>query len=208
MTRIITTLALFILTLSNAQTQFEQGMGKALGLWREGKPQEATALFERIASAEKQNWLPNYYIAMVNCTEAFKPENKEQASLLVEKAQKAIDDATLISPENPEIMVMQAMIYTATIVQDPMTYGMKYSMLANEQYAKAKAIAPKNPRVVFCSADFAIGGARWTGADVKALCKEVEDSIQLFANFKPETPFHPSWGLDRAKQTLENCSKQ
>lgn len=207
MTRILTTLALFIVALVNAQSQYEQGMGKALGLWGEGKPQEATALFERIASAEKQNWLPNYYIAMLNCTEAFKPENKEQALSLIDKAQNAIDAATVSSPENPEIMVLQAMIYTATIVQDPMTYGMKYSMLAGEQYAKAKAIAPKNPRVVFCSAEFAIGGARWTGADVKALCKEVEESIQLFANFKPETPFHPNWGLDRAKTALENCGK-
>ena len=165
MTRIITTIAFFICSLLTAQSQYEQGMGKALGLWKEGKANEASALMERIASVEKTNWLPNYYVALINTTEAFNPANKANAATLIEKAQKAQDEATLISPSNPELMVMQAMIYTAIIVQDPMTNGMKYSGLAREEYNKAIAIAPNNPRVVFCRAEFEIGGARWTGAD-------------------------------------------
>ena len=180
-------------------------MGKAMQLWGEGKSEEASALFERIASAEKTNWLPNYYVAMVNTTEAFDPKNKEKLPALLTKAQDAIDNATVISPNNPEIMVVQAMLYTAWIVQDPMTNGMKYSGKAMEQYFKAQAIAPENPRVVFCKAEFEIGGAKWTGANTKVLCKEVERSIDLFAKFKPETPFSPKWGLDRAQETLKNC---
>lgn len=205
MTRIITTIAFFICSLLTAQSQYEQGMGKALGLWKEGKANEASALMERIASVEKTNWLPNYYVALINTTEAFNPANKANAAALIEKAQKAQDEATLISPSNPELMVMQAMIYTAIIVQDPMTNGMKYSGLAREEYNKAIAIAPNNPRVVFCRAEFEIGGARWTGADTKALCKEVARSIELFGADKPETPFSPSWGMDRAQQKLLEC---
>jgi len=205
MTRIITTIAFFICSLLTAQSQYEQGMGKALGLWKEGKASEASALMERIASVEKTNWLPNYYVALINTTEAFNPANKANAAALIEKAQKAQDEATLISPSNPELMVMQAMIYTAIIVQDPMTNGMKYSGLAREEYNKAIAIAPNNPRVVFCRAEFEIGGARWTGADTKALCKEVARSIELFGADKPETPFSPSWGMDRAQQKLLEC---
>ncbi len=205
MTRIITTIAFFICSLLTAQSQYEQGMGKALGLWKEGKANEASALMERIASVEKTNWLPSYYVALINTTEAFNPANKANAAALIEKAQKAQDDATMISPLNPELMVMQAMIYTAIIVQDPMTNGMKYSGLAREQYNKAIALAPNNPRVVFCRAEFEIGGARWTGADTKALCKEVARSIELFAADKPETPFSPSWGMDRAQQKLLEC---
>ena len=205
MTRIITTIAFFICSLLTAQSQYEQGMGKALGLWKEGKANEASALMERIASVEKTNWLPSYYVALINTTVAFNPANKANAAALIEKAQKAQDDATMISPSNPELMVMQAMINTAIIVQDPMTNGMKYSGLAREQYNKAIALAPNNPRVVFCRAEFEIGGARWTGADTKVLCKEVARSIELFAADKPETPFSPSWGMDRAQQKLLEC---
>ncbi|MEK8180158.1 hypothetical protein WMW71_07370 [Flavobacterium buctense] len=205
MTKIITTIALFVCSLLSAQTQFEQGMGRSLGLWGEGKAQEASDLMERISAAEKTNWLPNYYVALINTTEAFKPANKAKVAALLEKAQNAQDAATMISPNNPELMVMQAMIYTAMIVQDPMVNGMKYSPKVMELYTKARIIAPENPRVVFSKADFEMGGAQWTGADVKKLCEEIASSIPLFERFKPETPFHPNWGLERAQQSLKNC---
>jgi hypothetical protein len=30
-------------------------------------------------------------------------------------------------------------------------------------------------------------------------------AIRLFATFKPETPFSPKWGLERAQEALKNC---
>jgi hypothetical protein len=203
-TMIITT-ALLISSFLTAQTSFEQGMGKSLGLWGEGKAQEASALMERIAAAEKSNWLPNYYVALINTTEAFNPANKEKVPAMIIKAQDAIDSATLISPNNDEIMVVQAMLYTVVLLQDPMTNGVKYTGLVMEQYSKALAINPNNPRAVFSKAEFEIGGAKYWGTDTKPMCAQIEKSIQLFANFKPETPFSPKWGLDRAQEALKAC---
>ncbi len=205
MRTIITITAFFVCSLLTAQTQYETGMQKALSLWGEGKTTEATALFERIATVEKNNWLPSYYIGMINAVEAFNPKNKEKATALIEKAQNAVDNATLISPNNAEIMVLQAMVYTAILVQDPMTNGMKYSGLAMEQYYKALAIAPNNPRVVFSKAEFELGGAKWSGADTKPICAQIAKATELFATFKPETVFHPNWGEDRAKEALKSC---
>ncbi len=204
----ITTFAFVLATIVGSYAQqYEQGMGKAFGLWKEGKSEEATALFERIASAEKNNWLPNYYVALVNTTDAFNPKNKDNSSALLDKAQKALDEAATISLDNPEIMVLQAMIYTAWLVQDPMTNGMKYSALAMKEYGKALAIAPNNPRVVFGKAEFEIGSAQYWGTDTKPMCEQIAKSIELFANFKPESEFHPKWGLDRAQEALKNCQK-
>ncbi|MGL2963994.1 hypothetical protein ACSVH2_09275 [Flavobacterium sp. RSB2_4_14] len=205
MTKIITAFTLLVCSLLTAQTQYEQGMGKALGLWGEGKAQESSDLMERIAGAEKNNWLPNYYVALINTTEAFNPANKEKVPAMLNKAQNAIDAATLISPNNPEIMVVQAMLYTVNIVQDPMTNGQKYSGLVMEQYGKALAIDPNNPRAVFSKAEFEIGSAKFWGTDTKPMCAQIEKSIQLFANFKPETVFSPKWGLDRAQEAMKNC---
>ena len=205
MTKLIIAIALFITTFVSAQTQFEQGMGKAFGLWKEGKNQEASDLFERIASAEKNSWLPNYYVALINSTSAFQTKDKERINILLTKAQSNLDIEIAKNPNNPELLVMQAMIHTGWIAFDPMTYGMTLSGKVSELYAKAETIAPENPRVVFCKANFAIGGAKWTGANVKDLCKDVERSIALFATFKPETPFSPKWGLDRANEALKNC---
>ena len=71
MKKSFTIIALFISALIMAQGKFEEGMGKAFQLWKEGKSDEASAMFERIASAEKNSWLPNYYVALVNTTSSF-----------------------------------------------------------------------------------------------------------------------------------------
>jgi len=205
MTRIITAFTFFICSLLTAQTQYEQGMGKALGLWKEGKSTEATAVFERIASAEKDNWLPNYYIALINTTDAFNPANKDKIAVLLANANAVLDIELAKTPNNPELLVVQAMAKTALLASDPMTYGMTLSPKIAQIYMQASLITPENPRVVYCKAEFEIGGAKWTGADVKQLCGQIEKAIDLFSKFKPETPFSPSWGLDRAKQALNNC---
>lgn len=205
MVRFITALTLLVCSTVFGQGKFEEGMGKAFGIWKEGKPAEASALFERIASAEKTNWLPDYYVALINCTDAFNPENREKSTSLIEKAQTALDNAKAKSQNNSEIHVLQALIYTAILVQDPMTNGMKYSPLAMAEYTKALVINPNNPRAVFGKAEFELGGAKWSGADTKPICAEINRSLELFANFKPESAFHPKWGLERAQQTAANC---
>jgi len=207
MTKIITAITLFICGLLSAQTQFEQGMGKAMGLWKEGKTTEASAMFERIAAAEKTSYLPNYYVALINTTSSFTEKDKTKVDLLLTKAQDALDVELIKDQNNAELHVLQALIYTAWVVVDPMTNGMKYSAKVMESYAKAKAIDPNNPRAVFGEADFQLGGAKWTGVDTKPLCVEVDKAIELFATFKPETQFSPKWGLERAVEAQKNCKK-
>ena len=209
MIRLIT---LFVLTIAGtvgaqAQSKYETGMNKAFELWGENKPAEASALFERIAAVEKDNWLPNYYVAFINSIESFKTQDKEKITALLAKAQSAQDAATLLSPDNVELMVSQCLIYTAWIVYDPMVNGMKYSAKANELYAKALILEPDNPRVVFSKAEFEMGGAAYFGQDTTPMCKEVERAVGLFATFKPQGQFYPSWGQDRAEAKLKECKK-
>ncbi|MFB3387895.1 hypothetical protein [Flavobacterium sp. LAR06] len=207
MTKIITITTLFICSLLSAQTQFEQGMGKAFGLWKEGKNADASAMFERIAAAEKTSYLPNYYVALINTTSAFNEKDKTKIDLLLTKAQDALDVEFIKDQNNAELYAMQALIYTAWVVADPMTNGMKYSAKVMEAYAKGKVIDPNNPRIVFGEADYQIGGAKWSGVDTKPLCAQVDKAIELFATFKPETPFSPKWGLERALEAQKNCKK-
>ena len=205
MLKIITTIAFFICSLLSAQTQFEQGMGKAFGLWKEGKNAEASAMFERIAAAEKTSYLPNYYVALINATSAFTEKDKTKLDLMLTKAQDVLDIEMIKDQNNAELYVMQALIYTAWVVADPMTNGQKYSVKVMEAYAKAKAIDPNNPRAVFGEADYQLGGAKWTGVDTKPLCVQVDKAVELFATFKPETSFSPKWGLERALEVQKNC---
>ena len=207
MTKIIISITVFVCSLltANAQTQYEQGMTKAFQLWGEGKNTEASDMFERIAAAEPNNYLPNYYVALVNTTTSFQTKDETTVTALLTKAQNALDTDMLKSPNNSELLVVQAMIYTSWVVFDPMTNGMKYSQPIMELYSKAQAIDPKNPRAVFGKAEYEIGGAQYFGTDTKPMCAQIEKSIELFATFKPETPFSPDWGLDRAEAALKAC---
>ncbi|GGF11896.1 hypothetical protein [Flavobacterium limi] len=207
MKKVITLITLFVVIISSAQTQFEKGMEKAFGLWKEGKNEEASAMFERIAAADKNSYLPNYYVALINTTSVFIEKDRTKIDLLLTKAQDALDKEIIKDQNNAELHVLQALIYTGYVVADPMTNGMKYSAKVMECYAKAKAIDPNNPRAVFGEADYQLGGAKWTGVDTKPLCIQVDKAIELFATFKQETPFSPKWGLDRALEAQKNCKK-
>jgi len=183
-------------------------MTQGFALWKEGKSAEASAMFERIAAAEKNSWLPNYYVAFINTITAFQTKDKEKVNALLTKAQDAIDIEMVKDQNNVELLVLQALTYTAWIASDPMTNGMKLSGKVMELYAKAEAIAPENPRVVSGKADFEIGGAKFFGTDTKPMCARIDKAIGLFATFKPETPFHPSWGLERALEIQKECTKK
>jgi len=189
------------------QTNYEKGMQKAFELWGSNQPTEASNLFERIAKAEPNNWLPAYYAAQINVVNSFGERDEDKLSAKLKRAQDLINDATAISKENPEIMVLQALLHTAWVAFDGATYGMTLSGKVVELYTKAKIVAPGNPRVLYCKAEWDMGGAKYFGQDTAPFCKDIERAIELFANFKPETPFHPNWGNDRAEQILESCGK-
>ncbi len=205
MKQIIIIATLLISVATTAQTNYEKGMQKAFELWGSNKPAEASNLFERIASAEPDNWLPPYYAAQVNIVSSFGEKDKEKLTAQLKKAQDLINDATAISKDNPEILVMQALLHTAWVAFDGATYGMTLSPKVMQLYAKAEQLAPKNPRVVYCNAEWNIGSARFFGQDVTPFCKDLERALELFANFKAETPFYPKWGKDRAEMLLKSC---
>lgn len=201
---IITTLLVCVSI--NAQTNYEKGMQKAFELWG-SSPTEAANMFERIANAETDNWLPPYYAAQVNILSSFGEKDGDKLSAQLKKAQDLLNDATAISKNNSEILVLQAMLHTAWVAYDGATYGMTLSPKVIEQYMKAEQIDPSNPRVVFCKAEWDMGSARYFGQDTAPFCKDIERAIDLFAKFKPETAFHPNWGKERAELAIKACNQ-
>lgn len=205
MKKFITLLFVVLTTSAWSQDQFTKGMEKAFALWGEGKPMEASNLFERISNAEQDNWLPYYYVAQINTINSFGEKDEKKLKQQLDKAQEFLDIAKRISPKNPEIMVQQAMTYTAWIAFDGATYGMTHSGKVVALYNEALKIAPENPRVVFSKAEWDMGAAAYFGQDTTPYCKDVEQSLELFTNFKPKGPFYPNWGEDRAKAIVKQC---
>ena len=205
MKHLITIALILVSTILGAQNNYEKGMQKAFDLWGANQWEDAENLFERIGNAETDQWLPHYYVAFMNSLKSWNQKDETILKAQLDKAQHHLDIAMKISENNPELLVMQAQVYTNWVAFDGQTYGMKFSAAINGLYAKAYALAPNNPRVVFVKAEWDMGSARFFGQDTSPFCVNIEKSIELFANFKPESPFAPNWGIERAEELLKSC---
>lgn len=205
MRHFITLLLIMLSWAGFSQTAYETGMQKGLSLWGEGKITEASNTFERISAVEKDNWIPLYYVALVNILESFAEKDKDQLQLKLNKAKTSLEAAKKISPDNAELLVLEALHNTAWIAFDGATYGMTLGGPTTQIYKKALDLAPENPRAVLSYAEWNIGSARYFGTDISVYCKDVEKAVELFKTFKNETPFYPSWGEDRALELSKEC---
>ncbi len=194
---------------ASAQTKYEKGMTKAFDLWKSEKQWEAANLFERIAQAEPDEWLPPFYVAQINILYSFNEKDEEKITAQLKKAQDFLNDAKAISKENAEILVAQAQLYTAWVVFDGAKYGMNYSPKIAQTYQEAYNIEPENPRVAFGKVEWDLGTARWFGQDTSKFCEDLAAAVALFETYEPKGQFYPQGGGDYAKQSLEqNCAEK
>ena len=208
MKKIILLLAFVCIANVTAQTQYEKGMTKAFELWENQKNTEATQLFERIATAEKDNWLPPYYAATIGIINAFNIKDETVLTAELNKAKVFLDAANKISENNPEIMMSYALLNTAYIAFDGQKYGMRLSGTNTAIYKKALAIAPNNPRVILGKAEWDMGAAKFFGQPIEPFCNDVKRAIELFKKEEQTIKFYPYSGLDRAEKIILDCDKK
>lgn len=189
-------------------SKYQQGMIKAFDLWKTDKSWDAANMFERIATAEPDNWLPPFYVAQINVFNSFSEKDKTKLTAQLGKARDFLNDAMAISKDNPEIMVLEAQWYTAWIVFDGQQYGMTYSPKVAELYQKALVIAPENPRVVLGKTEWDMGSARFFGQPVDKYCPELERAVGLFDTFVPEGEFYPQGGKEYAQSVFVKTCKE
>jgi len=189
-----------------SQTPYQKGMQKALDLWEANKPLEAVNLFERIAKAEPDQWLPAYYVSYLLVIEGFSEKDEAKLKSQMDKAMLYMNDAKAISKDEVELMLLDALWYTVWVARDGAVYGMKYGGKVSGIYQEAIAKAPNNPRVILNKTEWDIGGAKFFGNPIAPYCVQIEKAIRLFEDFQPEGEFYPKGGLTRAQELLkENC---
>ena len=198
-------IGLFIALNVTAQTKYQTGMQKAFGLWEQGKMTEASQLFERISKAEPTKWLPAYYAATVEIMGSFGLKDEAVLKAKLTKAQEFLDTAKSNSENNPEIIITQAFLNLGYIAFDGQKYGMTLGGVNSQLYAKALAIAPKNPRVILGNAEWNMGSAKFFGKSTKPYCDEIKRAIELSKEEKIDIEFYPKFMLPRAEQVLKQC---
>lgn len=188
--------------------QYEGAMKQQLSLLDSASTYSANGMqqlantFERIAEAEKTQWLPYYYAAYCRVNEAYMAKDKSKVDGLADKALVNIEKAQALKGKDSEISCIQSMISSARIGVDPMTRGMKYGPESGAYLEEAKQLNPENPRVYMLQGQSLLYTPEAFGGSKTKAKETFELALKKFAAFKPESALAPNWGEHYVKQLI------
>jgi hypothetical protein len=160
--------------------------------------------FQRIADAEKNQWLPYYYAALSNVMSGLMtgPNQADKTDPLADKAEALLNKAEELSKNNAEIYIVKKMISNLRMQADPMSRWQTYGPMGTEALAKAKSLSAENPRIYLLEGQDKFYTPEEFGGSKAEAKKLFETAVVKFGEAKPESPIHPQWGLMQAKYFL------
>lgn len=151
--------------------------------------------FQRIAAAEKNQWLPYYYAAYLTVVQVLLKPGGDNQDEVADHAGDLLDAALrILGKENSETYVIRAMIATAHMTVDPQSRYMQYGPEISQSLHRAQALDPSNPRPVLYQAQSLFHTPEFAGGGKEVAKPFFEKAKKLFAEFKPENELSPAWG--------------
>lgn len=164
--------------------------------------------FERIANAEKIQWLPFYYAALCNINAAnmyFQSQQLDRIDPLADKAEPMLNKAEELEKNNSEIALLKKMFNTTRMMADPMSRFMTYMGPIAEALENAKKLDSENPRIYLIEGIDKYYTPEQYGGSKEEGKKLFAEAAKKLETFKPASNIHPSWGASQLKyfMTLE-----
>ncbi len=193
------------------QEAYIKAMTKGLESFGAAQTQEdrmATAgQFERIAAKVKDQWHPHYYAALANINLSFNAPDLAAKDGFTTKAQKYIDAALALSPNNAEIIALQGYNYMAQLTADANNRGQSLSPRVMQNFGKALAMDKENPRAMALMAQMQYGMAQFFGSPTDDACNMVRKSIPIFEAQAQGKSLDPTWGKEMAEGLIGQCNQ-
>jgi hypothetical protein len=163
--------------------------------------------FQRIAEAEKTQWLPYYYAALSNVMSGLMTgaNQADKTDPLADKAEALLNKAEELNKNNVEIYIVKKMISNLRMQADPMNRWQTYGPVGAEALAKAKSLSADNPRIFLLEGQDKFYTPEEFGGSKTEAKKLFETAVAKFGEAKPESPIHPQWGLMQAKYFLDQA---
>lgn len=208
----ITALSIMFLTVNAQNKKYVKTMEKNIASIdtcnSQASFQKLANTFERIASAEKKEWLPLYYAADCYILIGYMEKDNQKMDEYFTKAQGFTDRADSLSPKNSEIYTMRSWVLSAMIGVNPMIRGAKLGPESGMWLEKAIEMDKTNPRPYYMKGQSAMyTPAMWGGGKDKAVV-HFEKALELFKTFKPASSIAPNWGEKQTKESLAECKKK
>lgn len=160
--------------------------------------------FERVANAEKKEWLPYYYAALCNINAAYASiggkmgDNTAITDPTADKAEAQLNSALALTKENSETWLIKKQLASLRMMGNPMARYMEYGKVAEAALATALKLDANNPRVYILQARDKYYTPEQFGGSKAEGKKLFGKAVDLFKVYKPETALHPNWGLGEA----------
>ena len=204
-------LSLLFLTVAIADGKYETEMKKNIDKISECKtPNDYLKLanvFERIAAAEKDKWLPYYYGSFVTVLASYADSSKSTKDIYLDKADKFLNIADSLSPNNSEVYTLKGMISQARMQVDPMNRWQKYGAEATNNFTKAMQVDSLNPRPEYLIGVGLFYTPQQFGGGPKAAKPLLEKSLMKYEQFVPENDIMPHWGRQQVEDYLKQISE-
>lgn len=162
--------------------------------------------FERIATAEQKEWLPNYYAAFNHLHAALTgAQSGEVKDAIYDKAMALVDKADALAPNNSDIYALKAYIVFMKMAVSPQARAMSMIPKATELVEKAIALNPENPRAYLMKGQQlfytpeAFGGGKAKAKPVLTIAAEKFDSFKTVG-------LAPNWGKGRCQSLLKQIN--
>ena len=197
-------------TLGIAQA-YQPAMEKSIAMLQEANDPAALTdvanRFERIAKAEKDQWLPRYYTAYAYIRQANQSETTAQKDEYLNIAQQHLDQAMALQSEESELMTLQGYLQMIRVSIDPASRGQQLAPVATQTLAKALELNPENPRALLMLGQMLYGTDKFFGNDTSKACAMIQQSVVKFEQEDASDSLMPHWGLKTAKSASEHCAR-
>lgn len=204
-----------VVTASFAQSEkFVKAMEANVALLDSAKTPDALKdlanTFERIADAEKTQWLPFYYAAYCNVMagtfsmpmDGSFGDNSAIVDPYADKAEKLLNSAIELTKGNTEIYCVQKMIHSLRLMGNAMARYMTEGPLAEAALANAKEANAGNPRIYILEAQDKFYTPEQFGGSKTEAKVLFEKAQSLFETYKPESSIAPNWGKGQIEYFL------
>lgn len=161
--------------------------------------------FERIATAEKDQWLAYYYAALCQVNYTYMEQDKSKIDAIADKATELIDKADALQPNNSEISCIKSMIASAHMMVNPMQRYMEYGPESQSHLDAAMQQDPANPRPEYLKGQ----GLKYTPEQFGGGCATakpvLQSSLDKYNKFKTASDISPNWGKERVEMLIAEC---
>lgn len=161
--------------------------------------------FERIAVAEKNQWLPYYYAAFCQLNYAFIQTDKDKTDGFADKAASLIAVADSLSPKNSEISCLKSMVASAHMIVNPQQRWQQYGQESSAQLEAAIQQDSANPRPYFLQGQSLKYTPEQFGGGCKKAMPVFQKALDKYDSFKPASDISPTWGKDYVVKLMADC---